>query len=354
MGAPLPHDIVPEFGLEYNPIGVASPQKSRIPPPARTGGTVHNGRLGPFRGPIFKKKGKTTIETTLIVGCGYLGRRVAALFAERASPLQATVRQESSARTLRARGLDAAVLDLDSDVLFVPPPNDYRVLYLTPPPDQGMSDPRLGRFLDFLIAHPPRRLVYAGSSAVYGDCKGALVDETHPVSPLAPAACRRLDAERAVLTFAERHAATPVVLRIAAIYGPGRLPIERLREGRPVIGPSEAGVHNRIHVDDLARICIAALEHAAPEPLYNVADGAPTSTSAFLRELAAAAGLPAPPEVSLSMALAGASPAQARYMQESRRLDVSRMRRDLVLGWTPAAFATTFARDLGLQGNDGR
>ena len=288
------------------------------------------------------------IDTTVIVGCGYLGKRVAALLHHAMSiPALAIVRREASARSLQEEGIQAVAMDLDSDLTFVPPPTDYRVLYLIPPPDTGSRDQRLRKFLEGLSAHPPLRMVYGGSSAVYGDCQGALVDESHPVSRHFPVAGRRLDAEEAVKHYAHTHRTSAVILRIAGIYGPGRLPLERLRAGRPVVRPSEAGVTNRIHVDDLARICLAALEHPSPEGCYNVADGHPTSTADFLRALAACAGLPPPPEVSLDTALKSASPAEARYLLESRRLDVTRMRRDLTPGWAPVVPSDIFRRDLG-------
>ena len=270
------------------------------------------------------------METTLIVGCGYLGQQVAARLPREHHRVLATVTRESSAQALRARGYRALCLDLDSAPDFAPPSEPYRVLYLVPPPSSGTQDPRIRHLLWAMHAHPPLRLVYASSSSVYGDRQGAWVDEASPVDATTDTAARRLHAERSVMQWCSEHGITGVILRLAGIYGPGRLPLERLRTGRPVVREDEAGLSNRIHVDDLARSCIAALQHPAPQTLYNIADGHPASTTAFLHALASCSGLPQAPEIPLHDALAQASPTQARFLRESRRLDVSRMRRDLV------------------------
>lgn len=270
------------------------------------------------------------METVLIVGCGYLGRRVAERLRGDARKVLATVRSVSSMQALHADGYALRLLDLDAATDFAPPEDAYRVLYLAPPPPHGSQDPRLARLLSALQGHPPQRIVYAGSSSVYGDRQGAWVDETAAVSPQSETATRRLHAETGLLRWCEEHRISAVVLRLAGIYGPQRLPLERLRSGRPVVRESEAGWSNRIHVDDLAQACVSALRHPSPQTIYNVADGHPASTTAFLRAVAERARLPMPAEVALSDALAHASPAQARFLRESRRLEVSRMRRDLL------------------------
>lgn len=280
------------------------------------------------------------METTLIVGCGYLGQRVAARLRDDGQPVLAVASRDSSVRALKSCGYQALRLDLDSAPVFSPPPGPYRVLYLVPPPPHGTEDPRIRSLLSALHAHPPVRLVYAGSSSVYGDRQGAWVDESSVVEVQTDTAARRLHAERSVTQWCSEHNVTGVVLRIAGIYGPGRLPLQRLRAGRPVVREAEAGWSNRIHVDDLTRSCIAALQHPAPQTLYNIADGHPSSTTAFLHALASRAGLPQAPEIPLHDALAQASPAQARFLSESRKLDVSRMREDLVTDFLFPNFST--------------
>jgi nucleoside-diphosphate-sugar epimerase len=270
------------------------------------------------------------METTLIVGCGYLGRRVAEFLQRENGSVLVTAGRPESADVLRGLGYAAHELDLDAGADFTPPYGPYRVLYLVPPPPRGVQDSRLPQLLSALRGHPPLRFVYAGSSAVYGDRQGAWVSETAAVAPQSETAARRLHAERRLMQWCSEQGVTGVILRLAGIYGPRRLPLERLRSARAAVREAEAAWSNRIHVDDLARACIAALQHSSPQTLYNVADGHPSSSTAFLRAVAERTGLPAAPEIPLHEALAQASPAQTRFMLESRRLDVSRMREDLL------------------------
>ena len=96
---------------------------------------------------------------------------------------------------------------------------------------------------------PPARVVLISTTGVYGDCGGAWIDEDTPVNPQTPRARRRLDAERA-LREAGRAAAIPVVvLRVPGIYGPGRLPLARLRERQPLPHEAECPFTNRIHAE---------------------------------------------------------------------------------------------------------
>ena len=86
------------------------------------------------------------------------------------------------------------------------------------------------------------------------------------------------------------------MLRVPGIYGPHRLPLERLARGEPALRPEDAGPGNRIHVDDLVTACVAALERPV-HGVFNVTDGNPASTTVYLQRAAALAGLPPPPLV---------------------------------------------------------
>jgi nucleoside-diphosphate-sugar epimerase len=124
-----------------------------------------------------------------------------------------------------------------------------------------------------------------------------------------------------------------IVLRVPGIYGPGRLGIDRIREGAPVIAESEAGPGNRIHVDDLAACAARAVTGSAPAGIYNVGDGDHRSSTWFTKTVARLAGLDAPPEISRAEAEATFSEARLSFLRESRRVDTTKMRE--VLGFTP-------------------
>jgi nucleoside-diphosphate-sugar epimerase len=257
-----------------------------------------------------------------VVGYGDIGRRVAALWHEKGGPVAALVRSERMTDPAHAvRG------DLDHPETLPPLPTHGAVLFhFAPPSPVGQADDRTTHLLAALKSSPPRRIVYISTSGVYGDCGGAWVDETRPVNPGNDRARRRVDAERQLADFAARHAIPLVILRVPGIYGPGRLPLPRIRRGEPVVCPEEAPWSNRIHADDLAAIAVRAGEDDAPAGIYNASDDQPSSMSDYLYRLADAAGLHRPPCVSLDEARRTFSPGLLEYLNESRRLDNRRMK----------------------------
>jgi len=120
-----------------------------------------------------------------------------------------------------------------------------------------------------------------------------------------------------------------VILRVPGIYGPGRLPIKRLKSGAPVVDEREGSYSNRIHADDLAQVCFAAAEQAPPNSLYNVSDGHPTSMTDFFLQVADLLELDPPPLISLDEAQELLSPAMLSFLNESKRLDNGKMLREL-------------------------
>ena len=116
---------------------------------------------------------------------------------------------------------------------------------------------------------PPRRIVVLGSTSAYDvpsqstEYPPPWIDESAPVNLTKP----RVQGEEFLRTNCGA-----IILRVAGIYGPGRNPIDWIRTGR--VSPSRKYV-NLIHVEDLAMICLAALEHGKPGEAYNVSDGTP-------------------------------------------------------------------------------
>ena len=198
------------------------------------------------------------MESVLIVGCGHVGRRVAVLLHARGQHVTGLVRSTMSAAQLRELGIDALCLDLDDGASPMPRSGKFGGLcYLAPPPSSGVQDTRMRGFLESLDkTSPPRRIVYISTSAVYGDCRGDWITEEQPLQPATDRGRRRLDAERQLQAWAARHGVEWVILRVPGIYGPGKLPLERLRKGLPVLREADAPYTNRIHADDLATICV--------------------------------------------------------------------------------------------------
>lgn len=265
----------------------------------------------------------------VVIGCGYVGERLARRLPGRVTALARTA---GRANALRAAGLDAHQADLDvlDAGAGLPVPTAGRVLfYLAPPPGSGPQDLRLRRCLDTLQDRP-LRIVYMSTTGVYGDAAGRDVDEDSPLAPTSDRARARVDAEQAVRASCEAAGVEWVILRVPGIYGPGRLPLERLRRGEPMIREEQAGPGNRIHVDDLVRVCVAAgTAAAAANRVYNVGDGQHASATRYFKAVARLAGLPQPPEVSRDEARRQMSTLAWSFLGDSRRVDTSRLQREL-------------------------
>lgn len=265
--------------------------------------------------------------THLLVGCGYTGVRLARLLANR-GPVIGLVRSPASAAALAASGVPVRVVDLDGGAALNLPRDLASVVYLAPPSAEGEGDPRLRRFLEGLSGLRPRVLVYLSTTGVYGDTGGLPVDEASPTRPGDAASRRRLAAEQHVASWCGAAGARGVILRVAGIYGPGRLPLERLRAGEPVLRPEDSGPGNRIHVDDLAAACEAALDRPVGG-IVNVADGDHRSIGLFMELVARLAGLPPPRRVKLEEARRELSPGMLAYVLASRRVMSRRLVEDL-------------------------
>jgi nucleoside-diphosphate-sugar epimerase len=269
----------------------------------------------------------------LIVGCGYTGMRLARRLAPRWHTA-ALARSDVSAAALSGAGLEVLRIDLDATIesdaagALAATAHGAAIAYLAPPPGQGTDDPRLLRFLHALGDARPAVLLYMSTTGVYGDTGGGMVTEASPAYPGSDRARRRVAAERAVTDWCSARGVRSIVLRVPGIYGPGRLPMERLAGGEAALRPEDAGPGNRIHVDDLVTACIAALERPA-SGIVNVGDGNPASTTEFLQRTAALAGLPPPRLVSLVEAPEHIAPGMLSFLVESRRVDVRRMREEL-------------------------
>lgn len=271
----------------------------------------------------------------LIVGCGDIGLRVLRLVKPRWRVLALT---SSPARLaeLRAAGAVPLLGDLDD------PPTLGRlggladaVLHLAPPPSQGAADPRTRHLVQALArGGRVRRLVYASTTGVYGDCGGARFDETRAVAPATDRARRRVDAEATLRWWGRRAGVTVSILRVPGIYAGDRAgghPRERLARGSPVLRPEDDVHTNHIHADDLARICVAALARGKPQRVLHASDDTELRMGEYFDLAADLCGLPRPPRISREQARQQLSPMQLSFMSESRRLDNRRLKQDLRL-----------------------
>jgi nucleoside-diphosphate-sugar epimerase len=273
----------------------------------------------------------------LIVGCGYVGSRLARRESGR-RPLLALVRSAQSQAALEAAGVRTLRVDFDaaaasdasaSQAALAAAADQAAVVYLAPPPDAGVTDPRLEAFLTQLDRSVPAVFVYISTTGVYGDAGGARVDESTPVAPGNDRARRRVAAESTAQSWCAARGVRCVILRVPGIYGPHRLPLERLARKEPALRDEDAGPGNRIHVDDLAAAIAVAIDSPTARGIFNVTDGDPASTTTYLRLTAEAAGLAPPRLVSKDEARKVIPAGMLSFLLESRLVDNRRMREEL-------------------------
>ncbi|PKN12335.1 MAG: NAD(P)-dependent oxidoreductase [Deltaproteobacteria bacterium HGW-Deltaproteobacteria-4] len=268
----------------------------------------------------------------LIVGYGDIGQRVAALALAAGRTVSVLVRSSEKAAALRADGIAAVLGDLDDTAAPVRElhPAGTTVLYTVPPPGGGEYDVRLRVLLASIEpGQEPEKIVYLSTTGVYGDQQGALVTEETPTKATTSRARRRLDAESLLLSWGRNRGVKIVTLRVSGIYGANRLPLNRLREGAPVLRSEESPFSNRIHADDLSRLCLVAADQGEDGEIINICDGETSTMTDYFNAVADAFSLPRPPQVTMAQAKECMPPLLLSYFSESRRLDNRRMRERL-------------------------
>jgi nucleoside-diphosphate-sugar epimerase len=267
----------------------------------------------------------------LIVGCGDVGLRTARALRGRWR-VYALVRSGERHTQLRSSGIIPVTGDLDEpESLGRLGGLAQDVVHLAPPPGEGIRDARTASLLRALAkgGSLPRRLVYISTSGVYGDCGGAVVDETRGVRPGNDRARRRVDAERRLRAWGVEHGVQVSILRVPGIYAEGRLPLERLKAGTPALLPEQDPYTNHIHADDLARIVIAALSRGRAGRAYNASDDSWMKMGDYFDLVADEFGLPHPPRVSWETAQQTMPATLLSFMRESRRLANRRLKKEL-------------------------
>lgn len=290
-------------------------------------------------------------EKLLVVGAGDIGRRVIAGLGGCAG-ITALTSTQASRSGLRRLGARPVLANLDQPFSLRKLPRGYTaLLHCAPPPGSGTRDSRTRNILRALAgsagtAHkkssltrtPAPIMIYLSTSGVYGDCGGACISESHPVGPRNARAVRRVDAERALTRAARRGAFRLAILRVPGIYSESRLPLERLRAGTPALAPEDDVYTNHIHAADLASIAIAALRRLRRRVLpqvrvYHASDDSEMKMGDYFDLVADAFGLPRPPRLPRARIEQAVSPALLSFMRESRRLDNTRLKRELHFEW---------------------
>ncbi len=230
----------------------------------------------------------------LIVGCGYVGQAVVRALQSAAEPKRifALTRSAQRCQELRELGTEPIVGNWLEPGLKLPPVEQVLIAVPHRPDEAWGANTHLHGLqqLRTSLGCQPRRLVYLSTTGVYGSNPLGQIDETSPVAPTRIGPQIAVAAENALSSLYT----SAIVLRLAGIYGPGRIPLAgSLRAGQP-LAVQRSGHLNLVHVADIARVICLLLERHMARSLYVLSDGQPVQREVFYRELARCCGVAEP------------------------------------------------------------
>jgi nucleoside-diphosphate-sugar epimerase len=258
------------------------------------------------------------MPTLLSLGHGYTASALARRLLAQGWQVIGTTREPHRAETLRAAGVEPLLLPADLAPALA---RASHILASAAPEDGG--DPFLALYGAAIRAARPTWVGYLSTTAVYGDHQGAWVDEDTPVNPQSARAVQRVLAERQWLA-----SGLPVqIFRLAGIYGPGRGPFQKVRDGtaRQILKPGQ--VFSRIHVEDIATVLLAAIARPDPGRIYNVCDDDPAPPEAVLTHAARLLDLPDPPAIPFDQV--EMTPLARSFYAENKRVRNDRIKAEL-------------------------
>ena len=272
--------------------------------------------------------GDGPMRQILCFGIGFSAHALATRMRDKGARVLGTTRSTSQAEALRAQGFEMCIFDGEQPAKGVQQALERatHVLVSIAPGDSG----------DRVLAHHGNDLAdalrlewigYLSTVGVYGDHGGAWVDEDTVPKPKSQRSVARAGAERQWLDFGDETGKPVHLFRLAGIYGPGRGPLEKLRQGQAkrIVKPDQ--VFNRIHVDDISRVLEASIARPRGGAIYNVADDEPAPPQDVVAYAADLLGVEAPREVAFEDA--GLSPMGRGFYSENKRVSNKRIKEEL-------------------------
>ena len=259
----------------------------------------------------------------LVFGHGYSAGFLTPLLTARGWQVTGTTRDDPD--RVAAAGARPLLWPGSEDALRTAIARADAILVSTAPGPDG--DPVLAAFRDDLARARPRWLGYLSTTGVYGDRDGGWVDEDSVLDGSGPRGHARIAAEGAWQDMARSHDLPLHIFRLAGIYGPGRGPFQKVRDGtaRRIIKPGQ--VFSRIHVEDIAQVLLASIDAPDPIGIYNVCDDDPAPPQDVIAHAATLLGLPLPPAVPFDQA--DMTPMARSFYGDSKRVRNDRIKRDL-------------------------
>jgi nucleoside-diphosphate-sugar epimerase len=268
-----------------------------------------------------------------IFGIGYAGREIARQAMAAGWRVAGTVTNEAKVSELARSGIEAGLFIAGNFQAGSALRSASHVVCSIPP--EAAGDPALPQCIECLRRQPerPAWLGYLSTTGVYGNTDGSWVDETAAPNPGPPRSRHRLLAEQGWRALGMAEGIVVDIFRLPAIYGPGRSVLDQLRAGTARAIDKPGQVFGRIHVVDLARVVLAAMQRSSPLPgaFYNVVDDEPAAQPEVVAYAARLLGLSPPPIVPWEDAAPGMSEIARSFYAENRRVRNERIKRDLAI-----------------------
>jgi len=266
----------------------------------------------------------------LVFGGGWLGRAAALEAIHRGGRAVATSRDPATRAALEAEGVGA--VDPTDETALSAAVAEASALLVTAPPD-AHGCPGLKALIPAITASGawPDWIGYVSSTAVFGDRDGGWAFEDDELNAASLEGARRVRAERDWLDAGRGMGLTVQLFRLPALYGPGRSPLDKLRDGTARIVRKPGQVFNRVHVEDAVAGLFASMARPHPGAAYTLCDDEPSPADVVIAGAAARLGLPLPPEVDLDDP--SVSDAMRRFYLDSKRLSNAKAKAEL--GWRP-------------------
>lgn len=264
-------------------------------------------------------------DKLILAGSGYLGEYIGRMLLKKKLNLSII----KVCRSIKEKQLNIKSIrrDFDQEKIDLQFTDDSTIIYMAPPSTKSDKDDRISNFINNIEGLNINKIIYTSTSGVYGDCGGKLVDEKKIVSPITERATRRVNAEKQLIDYSIKNNIKLIILRVPGIYGKGRLPLERVKEREALVNIDESRTTNIIHVEDLARICIASIFLNQNMEIINVSDGNPIKTTAYYEHIYKATNTRLPEYITFKQAMETYSEKRLSFLKESRILDVEKMKR---------------------------
>ncbi|MCF2871390.1 SDR family oxidoreductase [Octadecabacter sp. G9-8] len=259
-------------------------------------------------------------KTLLSFGHGYSARALTRLLSDDWRVI-GTTRSEEKAAALMAEGTE---LRIWPGADLIPALNAATHVLISAGPSEA-GDPVLN---DLRAEIETRRdqfewVGYLSTTGVYGDHQGNWVDETTPLTPSTKRGQMRVEAEAAWQSLN-----LPLhIFRLAGIYGPGRGPFAKVRNGTARRIIKKGQVFSRIHVADIAQILAASIARPNPGAIYNLCDNDPAPPEDVIAHAAELLNLPIPPAQDFETA--DMTPMARSFYAESKKVRNDRIKDEL-------------------------